>query len=81
MTSEAPRRRASDQLSVTSPRASRPAATPESDRNETHPDGSAVPSLAPSFTHLGNGRANASRERRRRDMEWHGPERRISGRF
>jgi hypothetical protein len=81
MNSEAPRRRASDQQSISSPRAPRPAWTPDSIRPEARPDATAGRSLEPGFSHLGSGRANASRERRQRNIEWYGPERRISTRL
>ena len=81
MTSEAPRRRASDQHSISSPRVARPAKTPEPGRTEKHSDAAGTESPEPGFYQVGNGRANAARERRHRDMEWHGPERRISSRF
>lgn len=81
MTSEAPRRRTSDQDLISSPRAARPAMSPEPGRTEKNPEPAAGESREPGFSHLGNGRASAARERRLRDMEWHGPERRISDRF
>jgi hypothetical protein len=77
MTSEAPRRRASDH-SVSSPRVAR---MPEPARTDKPPENTVGESREAGFYHVGSGRANASRERRQRDMEWHGPERRISSRL
>ena len=81
MTSEAPRRRASDQDLISSPRAVRPTTTSEPSPTEKNPEATAGQTPEPGFSNLGSGRANASRERRHRDMEWQGPERRISDRF
>ena len=71
MTGEGPRRRASDQT-ATAPTSARPA---------PHPEPKVVPSRESSLFLVGNGRANGTRERRQRDLDWNGPERRISGRF
>ena len=75
MTEDGPRRRASDQRSISSLRSPEPAKT-ETSREAAE----GLPRDA-SFSQGENGRAYSSRERRQRDLGWNGPERRISGRF
>jgi hypothetical protein len=80
MSSESPSRRASDHASLSAPRVTRPVTEPEPGRTEKSPETAGhAPDL--NYFSVGNGRANGSRERRHRTIEWHGPERRVGGRF
>lgn len=79
MTQEGRRRRASDQNSITSPRAPKPVSAPETARTETLEATAGELRESPLYR-VGNGRAG-SRERRQRDLDWNGTERRISGRY
>jgi hypothetical protein len=81
MTEEGPRRRASDQRSISSLRSPKPASAPEPAKTETSREAAEALPRDASFYQGENGRAYGSRERRQRDLGWNGPERRISGRF
>jgi hypothetical protein len=75
MTSDVPRRRSSDPQTPSRP------GLPGGTRGEPETGGPDGPSAGRpahgGFSWAGERRAGESRERRRRDVEWHGPERRM----